>query len=167
MKNEPLSNLTADSKKRKLGDEKSEAAALPPVHIASSSPTPSLEVTSFSPPTTCAKGYSKEKYACIKNLKNEPLSNLTADSKKRKLGDEKSEAAALPHVHIAFSSPTPSLEVTSFSPPTTCAKGKGKVGRSVWNDPATAMGHAHNIITDDELKGLSFPTSWSAIISIN
>ena len=114
-----------------------------------------------------ATRYGKEKYARIKNLKNEPLSNLIADSKKSKLGDEKSEAAALPSIHIAFSSPTPSLEVTRFSPPTTRAKGKGKVGRSVWNDPATAMGHAHNIITDDELKGLSFPTSWSAIISIN
>ena len=102
-----------------------------------------------------ATRYSKEKYACIKNLKNEPLSNLIADSKKRKFGEEKSEIAALPPIYIAPSSPTPSLDVTAFSPPTTLAKGKGKVGRSVWDDPATAMGHAHNVITDDELRGLS------------
>nr|POE85055.1 hypothetical protein CFP56_40540 [Quercus suber] len=74
-----------------------------------------------------ATRYSKEKYAHIKNLKNEPLSNLTVDSKKRKLGDEKSEAIALPPIHIAPSSPTPSLEVTGFSPLTIHAKGKGKV----------------------------------------
>ena len=101
-----------------------------------------------------ATRYSKEKYARIKNLKNEPLSNLTADSKKRKLGDEKSEAAALPLIHIAPSSFTSSLEVTAFSPPTTCAKGKDKVRKSIWDDLATAMGRAHNVITDDELKGL-------------
>ena len=52
-----------------------------------------------------ATRYGKEKYAHIKNLKNEPLSNLTADSKKSKLGDEKSEAVALPSIHIASSSP--------------------------------------------------------------
>lgn len=102
-----------------------------------------------------ATRYSKEKYACIKNLKNEPLSNLTADSKKRKLTDEKAETAALPPVHTTLSSPTPSWEVATFTPPTTHAKGKSKVGRSVRDDPSIAMGHVHNVITNDELKGLS------------
>nr|POE87658.1 hypothetical protein CFP56_51744 [Quercus suber] len=97
---------------------------------------------------------SKEKYDCIKNLKNEPLSNLTADSKKRKLSDEKVETAALPPIHTTPSSPTLSLKVIAFTPPTTHVKGKGKIGRSVWDDRATAMGRAHNVITDDELKGL-------------
>ena len=78
-----------------------------------------------------ATRYSKEKYTRINNLKNEPLSNLTADPKKRKLGDKKSEVATLPPIHIAPSSSTPSLEVTTFSPLTTRAKGKEKVGRSV------------------------------------
>jgi len=99
--------------------------------------------------------YSKEKYARIKNLKNEPLSNLTADSKKRKLSDEKAETAALPPIHITPSSPTSSLEVTAFTLPTTRVKGKGTIGRSVWDNPITTMGHAHNVIIDDELKGLS------------
>ena len=101
-----------------------------------------------------ATRYNKEKYARIKNLKNEPLSNLTTDSKKRKSSDEKAKTTALPPVHTTPSSPTPSLEVTAFTPSTTHAKGKGKVGKSVWVVPATAMGHAHNMITDDELKGL-------------
>lgn len=99
--------------------------------------------------------YSKEKYACIRGLKNEPLSNLAANSKKRKLAEEKGETAALPSIQIALSSPTPSLEVTVFTPPTTRSKGKGKAGMSVWDDPTTTLGRAHNVITNNELKGLS------------
>lgn len=101
-----------------------------------------------------ATRYSKEKYSCIKGLKNEPLSNLAAYSKKRKLGEEKDETVALPSIQIASSSPTSSLEVTAFTSPTTRSKGKGKAGRSVWDDLTIALGHAHNVITDDELKGL-------------
>ena len=52
-------------------------------------------------------------------------------------------------------SPTPSLEVTAVTPPLTHAKGKTKVGMNVWDDPVTALGHAHNVITNDELKSLS------------
>lgn len=102
-----------------------------------------------------ATRYSKEKYARIRGLKNEPLSNLIADSKKRKLGEEKGEIATLPSIQIASSSPTPSLEVTAFTPSTTRSKGKGKVGRSVWDDSTIALSHAHNVITNNELKGLS------------
>ena len=48
-----------------------------------------------------ATRYSKEKYARIRSLKNEPLSNFTADSKKRKLDEEKGETVSPPFVHIA------------------------------------------------------------------
>ncbi|KAL0015373.1 hypothetical protein SO802_002442 [Lithocarpus litseifolius] len=34
-------------------------------------------------------------------------------------------------------------------------KGKDKVGASVWEDAATTLGRAHNIITPDDLKELS------------
>ena len=44
--------------------------------------------------------------------------------------------------------------MTVVTPPLTRAKGKGKVGMSVWDDPATALGHAHNVITNNELKSL-------------
>ena len=88
-------------------------------------------------------------------MKKEPLSNLATDSKKRKLGEETGETVVLPPIHVAPSSPILSLEVTAFTPPTTCAKGKGKARRSVWDDPAIAMGRAHNVITNDELKGSS------------
>ena len=43
----------------------------------------------------------------------------------------------------------------TFTPPTTCSKGKGKVGKSISEDPSTALEWAHNVITDNELKGLS------------
>nr|POE68147.1 hypothetical protein CFP56_19798 [Quercus suber] len=103
-----------------------------------------------------ATRYSKDKYARIKNLKSEPLANLTSGSKKRKLGDEKAEASLLnPSVHVAPPSPTPSLEVTAISPPVTRARGKSKIGMNVWDDPATALGRAHNVITSDKLKSLS------------
>ena len=75
-----------------------------------------------------ATRYSKDKHARIKNLKNEPLANLTFDLKKRKLSDEKVDTAALPPIHIAPSSPTPSLEVIAVTPPITVQKVKAKLG---------------------------------------
>ena len=54
--------------------------------------------------------YSKDKYARIRDLKNEPLAKLTFDSKKRKLSEEKVDDAVLPPINVAPSSPTPSLE---------------------------------------------------------
>ena len=101
-----------------------------------------------------APKYSKDKYAHIKNLKNEPLANLTFDLKKRKLSDEKVDTNVLPPVHTAPPSPTPSLEVIAVTPPLTRAKGKDKVGMSVWDDLAIALGCAQNVITNDELKSL-------------
>lgn len=106
-----------------------------------------------------ATRYSKDKYAHIRGLKNEPVSNLATDSKKRKLGEEKGETAVLPSIQIVPSSPTPSLDVIAFTPFTTRSKGKGKAGRSVWDHPAITIGHAHNVITNEELKGLSFVPS--------
>nr|POE70375.1 hypothetical protein CFP56_52614 [Quercus suber] len=58
-------------------------------------------------------------------------------------------------------SQTPSLEVvpalpsSAAAPPVTCSKGKGKVGKSVWEDLATIVNRAHNIVIDEELRGLS------------
>lgn len=40
-------------------------------------------------------------------------------------------------------------------PPRTRAKGKEKMGQSVWANPTTALGRAHNAITKDKLKALS------------
>lgn len=38
-------------------------------------------------------------------------------------------------------------------------KGKSKADSNVWDDAAIALGRAHNIITSDELKGLSMVPS--------
>ena len=74
-----------------------------------------------------ATRYSKEKYAHIRGLKNEPLSNLATDLKKRKLSEKKGEAVALPFVQVAPSSPTLSLEVTAYTPLTIVQKEKAKL----------------------------------------
>nr|POE67183.1 hypothetical protein CFP56_54130 [Quercus suber] len=102
-----------------------------------------------------ATRYSKDKYARIRDLKNEPLAKLTSDSKKRKFGDEKVDAAPSTTVNVALPSPTPSLEVTTITPLITRPKRKNKIRLSVWDDPFTALGRAHNVITNDELKSLS------------
>ena len=52
----------------------------------------------------------------------------------------------------------------TFNPPTTCSRGKAKVGKSVWDDPATALGRSHNVVIDDELKGLSSIHSHELVI---
>ena len=73
-----------------------------------------------------ATRYSKDKYAYVKGLKNEPLSQLTFDSKKRKLSEGKGETTTPSSIFSTPSSPTPSLEMIIFSPPTTRSKGKSK-----------------------------------------
>ena len=96
--------------------------------------------------------YNKDKYARVKNLKNEPLSLITPRSKKRKLDERKHKTPAL---QLLFCTSTPSFEMVTFSLPTTRSKGKAKVGKNVWNDPTIALGQAYNIIFDNKLKGLS------------
>ena len=51
----------------------------------------------------------------------------------------------------------------TFTPPTTHFKGKGKVGKSVWEDPTIALRQAHNINPNDELKGLSSTPSHNLV----
>ena len=80
---------------------------------------------------------------------------LSLSQKKEKLGDKKGDTMVLPSVQIASSSITPSLEVTAFTPPTIRSKGKGKVGKSVWDNLGTTLGRAYNVVTDDELKSLT------------
>ena len=111
-----------------------------------------------------ATRYSKDKYVRVKSLKNEPLSQLTPGSKKRKLNEGKDNTHAPLSLLGTLSSPTPSLEMITFTPSTTCSKGKGKVGKSVWEDPATAHGQAHNVITNNELRGLSSIPSHEQVI---
>lgn len=75
--------------------------------------------------------YSNEKYARIKGMKNEPLSQLATNPKKQKLNEEKGETFISSSVHTIPSSLTLSLEVMVVTPPTTRSKGKSKIGKSV------------------------------------
>jgi len=54
-------------------------------------------------------------------------------------------------------SPTPSIEELP-SPPWT-HKGNEKKGEAVWTGPATKIGRAYNVLSDDELKALSLVPS--------
>lgn len=103
-----------------------------------------------------ATRYNKDKYARVKSLKNESLSHITLGSKKCKLDEGKDETPVLKSLFGTPFSPIPSLKMMTFSPPTTCSKGKAKIGKSVSDNLATALEQAHNVITDDELRGLSF-----------
>nr|POF05329.1 hypothetical protein CFP56_37634 [Quercus suber] len=77
-----------------------------------------------------ATRYSMEKYARIRGMKNETLSQLTADLKRRKLYNEKGDAAISLSVQIIPSFSILSFEVIASTPSTTHLKGKGKVGKS-------------------------------------
>ena len=76
------------------------------------------------------------------------------DLKRRKLHDEKGYALVSPSIQIIPPSSTLSPEVTTSTPPTTCSKGKGQVGKSFWDDPAIALGGTPNVVIDNELRGL-------------
>lgn len=102
-----------------------------------------------------ATKYSKDKPAHVKSLKNKPLSQLTPGSKKHVLDEGKDITPTPLSLFGTPSSSTPSLEMMTFTPPTIHSKGKGKVGKSVWEDLAMAIGQAHDVITDDKLRGLS------------
>lgn len=62
-----------------------------------------------------ATKYSKDKYARVKSLKNEPLSQLIPGSKKCKPDEGKDETLALLSLFGTPSSPTPYLEMMSFT----------------------------------------------------
>ena len=102
-----------------------------------------------------ATRYIKDNYASINGMKNELLSQLSVEKKKSKLNEEKGEMTISPIIRTVHFSPTPSLKMMTFTPPTTRSKGKSKVGKSIWEDLTAALGRAHNVIIDKELKGLS------------
>ena len=103
---------------------------------------------------------SKDKYARLKSMKNESLSSLALDAKRCKFGEGNFKGLAPLALFQAPVSPTLSPEVVFVLPSSVVAplvirsKRKGKVGKSVWEDPATAVGQAHNVIIDEELRGL-------------
>nr|POF23563.1 hypothetical protein CFP56_50157 [Quercus suber] len=76
----------------------------------------------------------------------------------------KDETPVLKSLFGTPSSSIPSFEMMTFSPSTMHSKGKAKIGKSVWDGPTTALERAHNVITDDEFKGLSFIPSHELVL---
>ena len=103
--------------------------------------------------------FRQDMYARIKAKKNEPLSSI--DQKRpRVTGKEVIETTlsmlTLPEPRAA--SPTVSLkELTPCRPKKTRSgdKGKGKIDATIWENAATTLGRAHNVVTPDKLKGLA------------
>ena len=82
------------------------------------------------------------------------MSQLTLRSMKRKLDEGKDETPAPLSLFGTLFSPTPSLKMMTSTPPITHSNGKGKVGKSVYEDPSMVLRRAHNVITNDKLRGL-------------
>ena len=100
----------------------------------------------FSSFVEMATRQSKDKYARLRSMKNEPLSSLVLDAKRHKFGKGKFEGPALLALFQVPVSPTLSSKVvaalssSTVASPITHSKGKGKVEKSVWEDRATAIG---------------------------
>lgn len=113
----------------------------------------------FFPAFRNATRFSQDKYASVKAKKNEPLSSI--GQKKPRVVVEKGIVEVASFVLI-IRKPKAASSIVSLEELTSCPKthlkddkGKDKVGACVWEDAATALGRAHNIITTDELKDLS------------
>ena len=101
-----------------------------------------------------ATHFSQNRYTRVKKKKNQPLSEISMPpTKRQKTGSRVGIVLSTP----AYTPSVPSLVMSIEelpSPPWTF-KGKEKKGENVWTNPATALGQAHNIISDDKLKALT------------
>lgn len=94
--------------------------------------------------------FNQKKYCKLRTRKNKPLSSI---SQKQPLSTVSTPIASDPKaaflaVFIEGITPCPKKARGSD-------KGKNKMDSNIWDNVATVMGRAHNIVTPDELKGLS------------
>ena len=101
--------------------------------------------------------YNQELYAKLRAKKNEPLSSL--GQKCPRVAKEVVETTASTPItsNPKATSPAAFFEEITPRPKKACVgdKGKIKIDSGVWDDAATAIGRAHNVITAEELKSLS------------
>ena len=101
--------------------------------------------------------FNQELYAKLRAKKNELLSSLT-EKCPRAVKEVLETIASTPVASDPkATSPITSIEEITSRPKRACGsnKGKNKVDSSVWDNAATAMGRAHNVITPKELKDLN------------
>lgn len=102
--------------------------------------------------------FYQEMYARMKAKKNKPLSSFS-QRRPRASGKEVVETSLSVLVLPKTKATSLIVSLEKITPRTkrTCNgdKGKSKVDASVWDDVVTTLGKAHNVITTDELKGLS------------
>ena len=120
--------------------------------------TGALFVTFFVGIVEITTKFSQEMFAKMKGKMKEPLSSTGQKRPKaseKKTAEKTSSAPIIQQPRTA--SPTISLEELTPRP----KKGKSsdkendKVRANVWEDVATALGRAYNIVTPNELKELS------------
>lgn len=109
-----------------------------------------------------ATRFSKDNYARVKEKRNEPLSLISIETKKRHVEKSTIDAPTTALVSSSVPGPTklrdllPTLSLEELTPrPNILDKGKTKIGLDVWEDTATAVGRAHNVVISEELKSLS------------
>ena len=104
-----------------------------------------------------ATKFNQELYAKMRAKKNEPLSSLA--QKHPRAAKEVVETTASTPVASNPKATSPTTSVKEITPCPKKAhggdKGKSKVDASIWDDAATAIGRAHNVVIPKELKGLN------------
>ena len=108
--------------------------------------------------------FNKEMYAKIKGKKNEPFSairqrmlRITNKEKEKEMVERVSSTPApdLDEGQVA----SPGISIEEVAHPSkkwkTGAKGKEKVGFSVWEDAGAAMNRANELLTPSEMKEIS------------
>ena len=101
--------------------------------------------------------FNQDMYAKLKARKNEPLSSI-GQKQPRVTKEVVEKTVSTPFAsNPKATSPTVSIEGITPHPKKAHGsdKGKSKVDSSIWNDAATALRRAHNVITPDKLKGLT------------
>ena len=97
--------------------------------------------------------FNWEFYARVKEKKNEPLSNI--GQHRLKVTEKGSSTPALDEGLVSSSA----LSIEEITPHhkkrKTGEKGKKKVGANIWGDAKTALTHANDLITPDELKEIA------------
>lgn len=108
-----------------------------------------------------ATHFSQDRYARAKE-KNQPLSEISTPPTKWQKTRSSIAILLSTLVHTPLV-PSLIMSIEELPSPTRTHKGKEKKGKKVWTDLVTTFGQAHNVISNDKLKALSFVPSHEPI----